>query len=163
MKREFYLGRLGKIHGPFSEQELEKYEASGKILEFSWVWDSSEKIWLPIDPPPSTQPEAKQAMSTGQDHSSPYLVVGYDHVDMVSGKMEQLTQTGCRLNTTDEQPSPKFSQGSKIMLNICLPGSKTSVTIPAKLIHILREKSGWNYRLRWDGSEPFDELSSLRS
>lgn len=41
-----YVARGGKIFGPFPDH--------AKISEYSWVWNSSSRVWEPIDPAPNS-------------------------------------------------------------------------------------------------------------
>lgn len=53
MKKTIYLARLGKVSGPFSEEEFSGFKASGKLLEYSWIWDDAVGVWAAVDPAPA--------------------------------------------------------------------------------------------------------------
>jgi hypothetical protein len=56
MKKGIYLGKHGKIYGPFSGEEFEKFHETGKIYEFTWIWDESLNNWKSLDPAPTKKP-----------------------------------------------------------------------------------------------------------
>jgi len=48
-----YLGKKGQVTGPMSVAEYEGMKASGKIDQFSWIWNADMRQWIPLDPPPA--------------------------------------------------------------------------------------------------------------
>lgn len=51
-----FLGKAGKIHGPFSKREFDQMIAEGKLGQFTWIWDWKERSWKTIELPPPPIP-----------------------------------------------------------------------------------------------------------
>jgi hypothetical protein len=55
MARQIYLGKDGQTFGPYSDQDLAKFQTSGEIKGYSWMWDSENPGWKSLEslmPPP---------------------------------------------------------------------------------------------------------------
>ena len=50
--KKIYLGRKGKVFGPFSQPELESFRLSGEISYYRYIWDDASESWSPLEPPP---------------------------------------------------------------------------------------------------------------
>jgi hypothetical protein len=56
-----YLGKAGKIYGPFTEQEMETMRSNGLIRDFVWIWVADAKTWKCLDIPPPAPDEEEEA------------------------------------------------------------------------------------------------------
>ncbi len=137
-----YLGRSGKISGPFSESEFDELIASGEIENFRWVWEPRTSQWKPIElPPPSVvlgkmSPQVSALCSDGKN--------------ILSGRISQATETGCDLSIETDSASPRFAEKSRIKLHLLDESSGAAVHVPAKILSISRSNGQWSYRVRWD-------------
>jgi hypothetical protein len=52
MSARIYLGKAGRIFGPYADRDVSEMRATGEIERFSWIWQSSSPGWQAIDPPP---------------------------------------------------------------------------------------------------------------
>jgi hypothetical protein len=47
-----YLGKEGKVFGPFSAEDINQLKFSGEYFKYSWIWDGSSPNWVPVNAPP---------------------------------------------------------------------------------------------------------------
>jgi hypothetical protein len=52
MSARIYLGKSGRIFGPYTDRDVSEMRATGELERFSWIWQSSAPGWQAIDPPP---------------------------------------------------------------------------------------------------------------
>lgn len=82
--------------------------------------------------------------------SNTYSVVCHDQRGVVTGRLEEISDTGCKLVSNLDTSDPVFPQKTNVSLNIIID-SKTgeSVNVEARLTGVLRDQGTWLYRLRW--------------
>ena len=175
-KKMVYLARFGKVHGPFTDQELEAFQANGKINEFTWVWDYSGQGWKPLDPPPAalfdTGEQSEQVGSAQilqySGHAQPTTagpspmdlgfpstrgqvsVVCHNFRQVVSGFVHRMTATGCELKTSDGHLSPAFVSRSSVVLNLLDGESGKLMNVSCRICGVTRTPDGWVYQVRWE-------------
>lgn len=151
-----YLGKNGRVFGPFTQLEYQQMEQSGDLNTYRWIWNTQRKIWDPIDPPPPPVEATQGATSPGR--SAPkarlkienILAVCHDFHRVVSGKIAQATEAGCELITQDSKPSPSLATQSNVFLNLFDQKTGKSINVKAQLFGISRSQGGWTYRIRWN-------------
>lgn len=52
MSHPFFLGKRGKIFGPFSSDQIQELKQSGQLLNYTYLWNPKQNAWVAIDPPP---------------------------------------------------------------------------------------------------------------
>lgn len=59
---QLFLGRDGKVFGPFGREQIEAMRASGELAQYHWLWDGSGQ-WVAanLPPPPPAMVPAKEA------------------------------------------------------------------------------------------------------
>ena len=174
-KKAVYLARFGKVHGPFTDQELESFQANGKIHEFTWIWDLGAQNWRPLDPPPAalfdSQPAAAQPVDYSTYRQPPAAsaasgpspmdlgfpatrgqvpVVCHNFRQVVSGLAHRMTATGCELRTTDGHFSPAFVSRSSVILNLLDDESGKLMNVEGRVCGVSRTGDGWIYQVRWE-------------
>jgi hypothetical protein len=173
MKKTVYLARFGKVHGPFSDEELASFQASGKIHEYTWMWNHSANAWRSLDPAPAPLFEAQEdptANLVAAKHSEPaptahgpspmdsgfpatrgqVPVVCHNFRQVISGFVQRMTATGCELNTTDDHLSPTFVNRAAVILNLLDGDSGKLMNVAGRVCNVERTKTGWTYQVRWD-------------
>jgi hypothetical protein len=75
-----YLGKAGRIFGPYTDRDLAEMKATGELERFSWIWQSSAPGWQPVDPmPPAvTDGQAIEAPLPPQRMEPPRAVAAQD-------------------------------------------------------------------------------------
>jgi hypothetical protein len=166
-KDEIFLGKLGKIFGPFSPKEFDEMFSDGRINEYSWLWDWEKQSWKPLEntppslmtPPGAATPEKGGKSSATTAAPTPSDSLAWDQVEalcygreiLINGKLELITQTGCVLVSANNSGDPKLTVGVRVKLNLFDKKSKHNLETSVKVANIERKNSHWVYRLRWDG------------
>jgi hypothetical protein len=154
-----YLARLGKVHGPFTENEIENLISSGKMEQYTWIWDTKTSKWKALDPAPAplllsenTPLNEGSAPSTALSATDARTIraICHDFQSLVSGSLTQITETGCELLSTDLCGSPQFTLQSRLILNLLNEKTGQAMNVKAKLLRVSRLKGAWSYQLRWD-------------
>jgi len=152
-----YLGRAGRIHGPYDETDLERLRAGGADAEgilpdgltlddIRWLWDGRGDGWRPIEAPPPAPGSAK-AGRIADDGVIQALCV--DRGGIVAGVLNALSETGCRLETPDPSATPPFMMGGTVLLNLLDPSTNRSINLRVKFVRAQRRAGGWSYEIRW--------------
>ncbi|MBN22558.1 MAG: hypothetical protein CL678_14845 [Bdellovibrionaceae bacterium] len=156
--KKYYLGRKGKIFGPYTEAEYENLLASGEIENFRYLWNAKNQDWIPLEPAPAQTPEAydlgsKVSHSAKPQVSNPlWQAVCHDLKTAVKGLVGQVTETGCMIYSDSTE---SLKKGSKILLHLFDPKLQKSIQIRAVLSEVQRQNAGWSYQIRWNESPKF--------
>ena len=179
MKKTVYLAKFGKVYGPITEAEAQALHSSGKILEFSWIWDGNARAWQALDPAPAPLTEGEWAdrvpspvetkplaqvipmpiVTTGPSPTdlgfelakgAEVPVIGYNARQLISGTIAQFTSVGCEFKTQDQSYSPTFVVRAPIILNLLEPKSGKLMNVTARVSGVVRKPDGWIYQVRWD-------------
>lgn len=151
-----YLGKGGRIHGPFTAAEFEQLGATGGIDRYSWMWDHASRGWKPLDPPPPSldASSASAAGGTGEARVAPSAleVLCLTRVSVLSGELGAVTETGCELTAAASARSttPALPRGATIVLNLLDRASGRSMNVHAKVASVRRSREGWVYRFLWE-------------
>ena len=73
MSRQIFLGKNGQTFGPYTVEDLNKFQTSGQIRDYSWIWDSESPSWKSLDtlaPPPPPVENAKPVTPTPPPQTS---------------------------------------------------------------------------------------------
>ncbi len=142
-----FLGKSGKVFGPFTGTEIDQFRSKGELNKYVWIWDTSKK-WTPIEAPPPN-PDASQSFDAGWDWNRSE-VIGHDHDRLISGKLAEVTQTGCDLISQGGRAN--WARDQKIVLNVYDPVAKACRRFITQVFEVVRSGDGWVYRLRWEKS-----------
>jgi hypothetical protein len=155
MNQRIFLSKNGNIHGPFTNKEIESFIQSGKIHQYTWIWDPDKKAWNALDPAPTHDPETLvcTAGSTGigpkisVDQNS---VLIYSYKTLIVGNIRLSNVTGCEvfIPRKHHRHKPKLVLSSLVRLNQEHADGRTTEQI-AKVMMLESEKDGWVIRLRW--------------
>src|SRR5690349_16666334 len=101
VKNQVYLGKAVKVFGPFPHEEFEQMYASGKLADFTWIWDWKAQAWKAIEVPPAPPPTAANAdtlkSAPGSMNWKDIQALCFDQSNLVSGKLDWITESGCVL------------------------------------------------------------------
>ena len=147
-----YLGKAGQIYGPYKDDEIEELRASGKLAEFTWIWDHTIQGWKAIELPPQAPKFAPPGSSSKVQAVSAdkIQVVCHDYRSIVSGTLRNVTQTGCEIVSADSSSSPRFPDRGNILINLLNEQTGYCMNVQAKLAEISRNEGAWTYRVRWE-------------
>jgi hypothetical protein len=108
--------------------------------------------------PPAANAEVSSATIVSSAPTRPVLS-GYDVpgiealcVDArhaVTGKLTQVTDSGCEFVTTQGASESCFGAKAQIMLNLLEPKTGRSMNVPARLSGVSRKGGKWSYRVDW--------------
>ncbi len=148
-----YLGKSGKIYGPYERVEFDQLVSDGKLGEYHWIWDTRASQWKPTEPPPPP-PVSEPGAGTGTLHRdwSTVQAVCFDNSHLVGGTLNKITEIGCRLVSNQSGSGTLFPMQSRIKMNLFNTTSEVSSTTSVTVtVHGLRyEDQHWIYDLRWD-------------
>lgn len=78
----------------------------------------------------------------------------HDQRNIISGRIESMTETGCILVSDSTHSDPVFPQKAQVTLNIASDKrSGESCTLRARLTAVTREDGRWLYRIRWNSGD----------
>jgi|GEM_PF-1782270 len=167
MAQIIYLSNNGQSFGPFTEAEFQAIRDRGELKNYTHIFDAPTETWKalapPLPPPPSVVPAAHVAMTT---HSSapparemrPQLTVDasriqavcHNLVNILNGKIERVSETGCEFVCTDTHESgSSFAKDCKVTLNLLDAQKGRSMNVTAKLMNVIRKNGSWTYQLQW--------------
>ncbi len=147
-----FLGRSGRVFGPFTQNELDELSSKGRLSEYHWIWDWKTMAWKSIEAPPPAPTEAQGTSSGGTGtHWELVEVIGFDSSRLVRGKLKWITETGCTLRSQQKEDGPLFPIHGSIKLNLYDPHQLTGVTVSVKLKDVSYEDNHWNYYTKWNG------------
>jgi hypothetical protein len=78
-----------------------------------------------------------------------YPVICHDYRSIVSGRIGEITDTGCELVSGVDTPTPVFPQKTQVLINLLDEPSGKSVNVSARLTGCVRRDGAWVYRIRW--------------
>lgn len=161
MKNRYYLGKLGQVHGPFSQEQFDQMLTSGKINDFSWLWDFSAKSWKPLDPAPpaleenQTQPVAPVAAISPLKRVreiKPVLgvhAICHNQKSAVSGELFNLSSGGCEFLASEANPEFSPGENASVYLHLYESQSGKAIQVKAKISQVVPTSLGWRYLFSW--------------
>lgn len=87
----------------------------------------------------------------------------HDQRTLVTGSLERMSDAGAELVSHGNEPDPLLPLKARIVLSIVNESSQKAVTIPAKLIGIVRREGAWVYRIRWSEALPAEMVLRIGS
>lgn len=150
-EKRTYLGKKGKIFGPFTQSEIQRLDQKGELETYSYIWAVDKETWVPLEAPPA-HPEAPsrgRSQQGGIDWSE-IEAIGHNFVALMSGKLDRVTETGCDFLIDEADESPILALNSKIVLNMMDPKRGKALNVVTTLAHVAKKGSIWVYRLQWD-------------
>jgi hypothetical protein len=73
----------------------------------------------------------------------------HDARTVVTGKLCQVTDSGCEFVSSQGSSEPGFGAKSRVMLNLLDPKSGKSMNVPARLNGVQRKDGTWTFRVLW--------------
>lgn len=171
-----FLGKAGKIHGPFSKHEFDQMIAEGKLGQFTWIWDWKERAWKTIELPPppvpylpNTQSPVPASPSSPVPHSlvtptspspewSILQAICFNRVALMKGMLSFATETGCTLISPSQKVRSLFPLESGAELNLYDEKSKKSASVLVEVAGVQFTKEGDTYQLKWKDKPDFCQL-----
>lgn len=174
MKYAIYLAKNGETIGPFTAEEFEAIRQSGKIREYSAIFDSRSNSWQPLEaappPPPSFAPAPEVPSARGTAELAPPAArptlsrkptraieaLCHNRRDILSGSLDRLSDAGCDfLAVESDGAGPRFAEKGPVLLNLLDPATGESINVQARMLEAARAKEGWIYRLGWQSCPEF--------
>jgi len=169
---EIFLGKHGKIYGPFSSREFERFHDTGKIYEYNWLWEKHSAEWKLLDPAPSHPPPRSNAPAKSLEKSiekksksskhvqtkkatagkSEIQAIVHNSQSLISGTLQFWTETGCEILSQashSSQAIPCLAKGSMVNLSLLETQTGRSMNLQASVSDISYHKNNWIYRIRW--------------
>jgi len=141
-----YLGKSGKVHGPFSGEKIAAMRANGELDRYHWIWDEGLSQWKPLElapPSPYAQPEAR-----GEWDWNRLQALCHDRDQLVDGRIANVTQTGCDVIVPMQEAL--WSVNKSLTLNLYDPVSRACRKVATELTQVLRQGDRLVLRMRWD-------------
>lgn len=147
-KKEYFLGKGGQVFGPFSQEQIENLRLSAEIEAYTYMWNDETGQWHNLDPiPPAPGGQASAHQSGAQNMSLDAIC--HNSQDLVSGRMENISDLGCELVSSNHSEAPQLGANSSCILNVMDGAKQRAVNIKARMVETCRRNGRWVYRLRW--------------
>lgn len=153
-QKPIFLGKRGAITGPISVKELENLKLSGKIDDFTYIWDWETTAWRALDPLPPP-PKGLTLVSTELLPWTGIEAICHNFSQVISGNIANVSDFGCDLITKDSSDSPRLGLQSNLVLNVIDPKKDRAMNVPASLSDVTRKDGLWIYHLRWTAIPSF--------
>ncbi len=170
MANVIYLSKDGKSSGPFTELEFQAIRDRGELTQYTHIWDGSSSAWKELAPPPP--PGAAPSHASTPNVSAPAVEIApvislnkrsqltvdasriqavcHNLVNVLNGKLERVSETGCEFVCTDSHESgSSFAKDCKVTLNLLDSQKGRSMNVSAKLMNVVRKNGNWTYELQW--------------
>lgn len=148
-----WLGKSGKIFGPYSEKQYEALQTEGRLSDYTWIWDEKKQAWSPLETPPP--PPVLKSSSRKGSTPEHWEVVCHNFKDAFSGRITSFHEQGGVILSTHESLMPVLSEKSKIYLNLLETKSGKSLCVQATLRSVQRTRQGWSYQVEWESAPDF--------
>jgi hypothetical protein len=104
---------------------------------------------------PEAAPAARQAPASRMALRG-YDVPGiealcHDSRSVISGKLTQVTDSGCELVCSQNAVAPSFGTKSPVILNLLEPKTGRSMNVAARLSAVRRKDGNWSLKVLWNG------------
>lgn len=146
--RRAYLGKHGKVFGPFPMEKIEQMRLSGELFEYTYLWEEGGGEWKNIDPMPP-KPGATSTRRRGDSQLESTDAICHDHNALVAGKLQNVTDSGCELVSPDPSGAPRLALNTPLVLNVMDEKSQKAMNIRAAVYEISHQEGTWIYHLRW--------------
>lgn len=143
-----YLGKGGRVFGPFLPEKMEALRLSGEIDGYTYQWDEAAREWKNLEPMPPAPGSTETRRRDGGSLEMTEAVC-HDHNALVVGVLENVGDAGCELVSHDHADAPKLGLNSTLVLNVLDGGGKKAMNVKALLSTVFRRDGAWVYRIRW--------------
>ena len=151
---QYYLGKSGKVFGPFTPEQIGELRLSGEIENYTYLWSEAESKWENIDPPPPAPGGEGTKINAVSVGISPEAIC-HNSFDIVSGWLENISDSGCELVANLSSESPKLGRDAPCTLNV-MDGSKSkAINVKARMVKSEMIDGKWVYQIRWAGRPTF--------
>lgn len=144
-----YLGKGGRVFGPFSEQEMEDLKLSAEIENYTYLWDDASGQWFNIDPLPPAPGTSEAAAADKNAGEISDEAICHNSQELVSGWLTQITDMGCELVSSNPSDTPELGINTSCVLNVMDAARRKAMNVKARLVESTRRDGHWVYRLRW--------------
>ncbi len=146
MKNEdlVFLGKAGKVCGPFTATKLKRMELSGELREYSWIWENG---WRPLDAAPQAAPDldAYRPKMT----SKAVRAICFDGRESVSGVLSQVSKVGCHFTVSSQSRLALKKRDSRLMLSLLEELSLQVAQVEIVFLGAEKEAEGWRCFFGW--------------
>ena len=155
-----YLGKDGKVSGPFTSGQIEELRQSGELYSYTYIWDKKTSGWKAIEEevelpdvlpglPPQGNNDATRVLSSVDSIS----IICHDHHLLLSGKLLSATQEKCIFESKNSiYELAAFKSGTKVLLNFLNINNGRSENLSAIIDQVKRGDEFWQYQVNWDQS-----------
>lgn len=147
--KPIFLGKEGKIFGPYNPTEVDAMKQEGVIDSFDWVWNEGQERWIEVASAAGrkiifgSQPVQKAPLATS--------AVIHNGRSFVAGKLDEVTESGARFIAEDAAVIPSFVQGLRVNLDLMDEARGVSSEVAVKVRAVGRNAAGkTNYDLSWE-------------
>jgi len=142
---KYYLAKHGEILGPLSLKEVESMQARHELDKFSYMWDPTKKVWASIDSAPSVNPEEPPtSLEKVAGNQRSYCMI---HDQIVKGKLEGVSNFGCRFISSEDWTSPPIAPRGMVSLILC-EAQGVPQEVAMRVGSVERSSQGWVLHLR---------------
>jgi hypothetical protein len=145
-KEQIFLGKNGKIFGPYHQRDYDQMLSNGSLMNFTWIWDWKASNWQLLEMPPALITEDLNSL----ERDIPIQAVCFNKKHIISGRLDMITENGCILVAENNNDKRSFSAKSSIEVNLYNLKSKKSVTIDASISSMDYKNRRWIYCIKWD-------------
>ncbi len=149
-----YLGKGGRIFGPYPAEKLDALRLTGEILNYTYLWDEGAGEWRNIDPEPP-KPGSTSTRRKGDSSLETADAICHDFNALVAGRLQNVTDIGCELVSHDPADAPLLALNSALVLNIMDPKGEKAANIRAAVFEVTHSDGAWIYHLRWEHRPSF--------
>jgi GYF domain 2 len=141
--KSVFLGGHGQVAGPFSTSEISEMRSSGKIAQYTYIWDDKKESWINLDPPPPHPHSGKSADPSGWE------AVCFGAGRILAGGIKNVGPTGCELVTSQTSGTPELSARGSWTLNVLDRSTLKAINVKAQISSAFVEQGRWVYRITW--------------
>jgi hypothetical protein len=154
-----YLGKNGKVFGPYTQAKLDEMRLSGDIRNYTFIWDASADEWRTLEAPPPKPGAAPTGRagrrSEGQLEAADAIC--HDYNQLVAGTLRNVSDMGCELVSHDEADSPVLALDSALVLSVLDAKGDKALNVRAAVSEVTNDGEAWVYSLRWARRPSFEK------
>lgn len=144
---QIYLGKNGKVFGPFSASEYQQLSLQGNLSQYTWIWDWTSEQWKVIETPPAPLKLDKATLELQKN----IIAVCFNHSQLLRGRIELMTDDGCFfvLDSSGRKLEHFFALKSTLELNLFSEHTQKSTHARVSLEAIKLNSNHQVFQLKW--------------
>ncbi|MGK5086400.1 hypothetical protein WDW86_02485 [Bdellovibrionota bacterium FG-2] len=139
-----FLGKSGRICGPFTVSRIGKMKESGELGNYSWIWDRG---WKPLDPEPVEKPDLEAHRLSVP--ATAVRAVCFDGRDCAPGNVSQVSKTGCHFRVDSQSRLTLKKINSRFTLSLLEVASLRVSQVAVVFLGAEKDVDGWTCFLGW--------------